>query len=156
MFTTVLVGVDHHHGADDAIALAKQLSGEGAALTLARVHAGDPYVHRGVSAEYQASVREQDLAFLAAAQAENGLQACTRWHESSLVGEGLHELCDEIDADVLVVGASARRHLGRVLPGDDARSALDGARCAVAVAPRGYSDHTRQRDRHRPRRLSGE
>ncbi|HUO71000.1 MAG TPA: universal stress protein [Solirubrobacteraceae bacterium] len=144
MFTNVLVGVDHHHGANDAIALAKQLSAEGATLTLAHVYAGDPYVYRGVSAEYQASVRDQDLEFLATAQAENGLQACTRWHESSSVGQGLHELCDEIDADVLVVGASARRHLGRVLPGDDARGALDGAQCAVAVAPRGYGDRPHQ------------
>jgi nucleotide-binding universal stress UspA family protein len=139
MFTNVLVGVDHH-GANDAIALAKRLSAEGASLTLAHVYAGDPYVYRGVSAEYEASVREQDLAFLAAARAENGLQASTRWRESASAGAGLHELCDEIEADLLVVGASARRHLGRVLPGDDARGALDGSQCAVAVAPHGYSD----------------
>lgn len=56
MFTNMLVGVDHHCGATDAIALAKQLSAEGATLTLAHVHAGDPYVYRGVSAEYEASV----------------------------------------------------------------------------------------------------
>ena len=57
MFTNVLIGVDHHCCATDAIALAKQLSAEGATLTLAHVYAGDPYVYRGVSAEYEASVR---------------------------------------------------------------------------------------------------
>ena len=140
MFTNVLVGLDHHHGANDAIALAKQLASQGARVTLAHVYDGDPYAYRGVSAQYEASVREQDLEFLARTQAENGLKASTRWHESSSVGHGLHELCDEIEADLLVVGASARRHLGRALHGDDARGALDGARCAVAVAPCGYSD----------------
>jgi nucleotide-binding universal stress UspA family protein len=93
MFTNVLVGVDEHGRAGDAIALAKQLSEETATLTLAHVHAGG----------------------------------------------GLHELCEE-GADLLVVGTSSRRHLGRALPGDDARGVLDHARCAVAIAPGGYSE----------------
>jgi nucleotide-binding universal stress UspA family protein len=119
----VLVGVDHHCGATDAIALAKQLSAEGATLTLAHVYAGDPYVYRGVSAEYEASVRRQDLEFLPTVRAANGLEGPTRWRQADSVGAGLHELCNEVEADLLVVATSSRRHFGRVLPGDDARGA---------------------------------
>lgn len=42
-------------------------------------------------------------------------------------------------ADLLVVGSSRRGGVGRVLLGDNTLAALDGARCAVAIAPRGYA-----------------
>src|ERR1019366_8905934 len=51
----------------------------------------------------------------------------------------LHELCEVIGADLLVVGSSRRGLMGRVLMGDDARAALNGAPCAIAIAPTGYS-----------------
>ena len=44
-----------------------------------------------------------------------------------------------IGADLLVVGSSRRGLMGRVLMGDDARAALNGAPCAIAIAPTGYS-----------------
>ena len=47
-----------------------------------------------------------------------------------------------------VVSSSGRGLLGRVTVGDDTRAALDGAPCAVAVAPAGYADrHGRRRTR---------
>jgi nucleotide-binding universal stress UspA family protein len=55
------------------------------------------------------------------------------------VGRGLHELCDVIGADLLVVGSSRRGLLGRVLIGDDTSAALNGASCAIAIAPSTYS-----------------
>jgi nucleotide-binding universal stress UspA family protein len=56
------------------------------------------------------------------------------------VGRGLHELCEVIGADLLVVGSSRRGLLGRVLIGDDTRAALNGAPCAIAIAPAAYSE----------------
>ena len=53
---------------------------------------------------------------------------------------GLHDLARERAADLIVVGCSRRALLGRILLGDDARASLDGAPCAVAIAPRGYAD----------------
>jgi nucleotide-binding universal stress UspA family protein len=53
---------------------------------------------------------------------------------------GLHDLARELAADLIVVGCSRRALLGRVLLGDDARAWLDGAPCAVAIAPRGYAE----------------
>jgi nucleotide-binding universal stress UspA family protein len=55
------------------------------------------------------------------------------------VGRGLHELREVIEADLLVVGSSRRGLLGRVLIGDDTRAALNGAPCAVAIAPTGFA-----------------
>ena len=46
-----------------------------------------------------------------------------------------------LGSDLLVVGSSERGLLGRVMVGDDTRAALDGAPCAVAVAPAGYAEH---------------
>ena len=54
------------------------------------------------------------------------------------VGRGLHELADERNADLLVVGSTRHALLGRVVMGDDCRAALNGAPCAIAIAPRGY------------------
>ena len=51
------------------------------------------------------------------------------------VGRGLHELAEEQRADLLVVGSTRHAVIGRVLMGDDCRAALDGAPCALGVAP---------------------
>ena len=50
---------------------------------------------------------------------EAGVDAHLRWQVSGSVGRGLHELCEMIAADLLVVGSSRRGLLGRVLLGDD-------------------------------------
>ena len=70
---------------------------------------------------------------------ETGVEAHLHWYGSSSVGRGLHELCDVIGADLLVVGSSRRRLLGRVLIGDDTGAALNGAPCPIAIAPSNYS-----------------
>ncbi len=55
------------------------------------------------------------------------------------MGRGLHEVAEQLGADVLVVGMSRKGAVGRVLLGDNARSSLKGAPCAVAMAPAGYA-----------------
>jgi nucleotide-binding universal stress UspA family protein len=62
---------------------------------------------------------------------------------STSVGRGLHVLAETEGADLIVVGSSRRGVVGRVLLGDDTRAALNGAPCAVAVAPAGYVEHPR-------------
>ena len=61
---------------------------------------------------------------------------------SPSVGRGLHQLAEQCAADLLVVGSCSRGMLGRVLSGDDTRASLNGASCAVAVAPHGYAEST--------------
>lgn len=54
-------------------------------------------------------------------------------------GEGLHRLAEEHGADLLVVGSCERGRFGRAMLGSDTRAALNGASCAVAIAPVGYA-----------------
>jgi nucleotide-binding universal stress UspA family protein len=48
-------------------------------------------------------------------------------------------MAEHVAADLLVVGSSHRGLLGRVFIGDQTSHALNGAPCAIAVAPRGYA-----------------
>ena len=70
---------------------------------------------------------------------EIGVDANLRWRGSPSVGRGLHELCEVIGADLLVVGSSRQGLLGRVLIGDSTRAALNGAPCAIAITPAGFA-----------------
>jgi nucleotide-binding universal stress UspA family protein len=138
MFRQIVVGVDGQEGGRDALALARNLLAADGELTLAYVHVGNPRVYRG-SSEAAASERERAFELLESACAEAGADAHLRWRGSQSVGRGLHELAEIIGADLLVVGSSRRSLLGRVLVGDDTRAALNGAPCAIAVAPAGYA-----------------
>ena len=138
MFRQIVVGVDEDKGSRDAIAVAKRMLASDGELTLAHVHTGDPHIYRGASAAYEASARERALELLERTREETGVEAHLRWRRSHSVGRGLHELCEVIGADLLVVGSSRRGLLGRVLLGDDTRAALNGAPCAIAIAPAGY------------------
>ena len=138
MFRNVIVGVDHHDGGRDAVALAIHLLGRGGHLMLAHVYDLEPAVPRGASAGYEDSQRRHDLALLRAARAEAAVPAELRWERASSVGRGLHEVCEAAHGDLLVVGASRRHGALRAVRGDDTREALSGAPCAVAIAPGNY------------------
>jgi nucleotide-binding universal stress UspA family protein len=136
MFDNVLVGVDGRQGGRDAIALAKTLASPAARLTLAHVYGGHSAGGR-LSALAMPLDLEAAEELLARAASDVGGQPQTALIYESSVGRGLHELAEQRGADLLVVGSSRRALLGRVLMGDDARAALNGAPCALAVAPRG-------------------
>jgi len=135
VFKRILVGVDHHQGGRDAVALAKRLGAPTGELTLAHVYGTgffDRTAHHNTEAERSAEILQD-------AQEYAGITGNVRSHPGASVGRGLHELCEAIYADLLVVGSSRRGALGRVLLADDTRGALDAAPCALAVAPAGYS-----------------
>ena len=139
MFSNVLIGVDERPGTRDAIALAKHLVVKDGELTLAHVHGGDSGTTRGSIPVFEAGERERSRELLEAARADAGIDAGLVWTGSPSVGRGLHELAERHRADLLVVGSSARSLVGRVMVGDHTRDALNGAPCAVAVAPAGYA-----------------
>lgn len=141
MFKHIIVGVDDQQGGRDAIALAKTLAGHTARLTLAYVHAGEEHAWRGSSPPFEAAERERALEILRHARQEAGIDARLRVIGAPSVGRGLHVLAEHAGADLLVVGSTRRGLLGRVLLGDDTRSALNGAPCAVAIAPAGFAEH---------------
>jgi nucleotide-binding universal stress UspA family protein len=141
MFENIIVGVDGGEGGRDAIALAKELRSEAGAITLACVHRGDRHVWRGTSPAYEAAEQERTRELLTRAREEAEVDAQLRPHGSPSVGQGLHESAELIDADLLVIGSSRRGLVGRVMIGDDTSAALNGAPCAVAIAPAGHA-HT--------------
>jgi nucleotide-binding universal stress UspA family protein len=140
VFNKVMIGIDEHQGGRDAIALARRLVSDDGQLSLAYVDGGFPLVGRGSNADFEAGERARAETLLSGAAAENGIPT-TRCIGSMSVGRGLHELAEANGADLLVIGSTRHGLLGRVLVGDDTRHALNGAPCAVAVAPAGYAQH---------------
>jgi len=143
MFTRIMVGVDEHAGGRDAIALAEMLLAPDGELTLAHVYTGTPAIAHVATPSYDIAEREQALKLLERAREQAQIEASLRCTASRSVGRGLHELAERETADLLVLGSCRRGHVGRVLVGDDTRAALNGAPCAVAIAPAGYSDEPR-------------
>jgi nucleotide-binding universal stress UspA family protein len=141
MFRHVIVGVDGGATGRDAVAVAKLLVGPDTRLVLVHVHELTPV--RGASGAYGVAENAEALRLLEAERAATGVDAELTAVTASSVGRGLHYVAETQDADLLVVGSSARSFAGRVLVGDISRAALAGAPCAVAVAPLEYAhDHT--------------
>ena len=57
----------------------------------------------------------------------------------------MHRVAEEVDAALIVLGATHRTGLGRVIPGTTAESVIHAAPCAVAIAPAGYADRPEAR-----------
>jgi len=138
MFRQVLVGIDDDQGGRDAIALAKLLAGSGGGLTFAHVFHADRPMPWAFQDPILPERGEEARQMLERMVAETGVTAHVRWHGAPSVGRGLHELAEATDADLLVVGSSRRGLLGRVFLADETQAALNGAPCAVAVAPAGF------------------
>ncbi len=138
MFDNILVGVDEHQGSRDAIALAGRLLARDGKLTLAHVYPGEAHPWRGSSPEYDAAQRGDALALLKSLADGLELRAELEVAGAPSVGRGLHLTAERLGADLLVVGTTRHGLVGRVWIGDDTRAALNGAPCAVAVAPAGY------------------
>jgi nucleotide-binding universal stress UspA family protein len=122
MFDHLLVGIDGQQGGRDALALAKLLLPAGGRLTLATIYPPQAYVWRGGSPAYQARDRDDARAVLEAARDHDDVEAELWCLESPSVGAGLHQLAEDVEADLLVVGSSRRGLLGRVMLGDDTRA----------------------------------
>ncbi len=140
MFKNLLVGVDGSEGGRDAIALAKLLGGRDAKVTLAHVHTGRLRPLNVVTPGVVNEEREASGALLERAREEAGLTCELASVEAATPGGGLHREAGRIGADLLVVGSCSRGPLGRAVLGDDTRGALNGASCAVAIAPLGYAE----------------
>ena len=139
MFDNVLVGIDGQEAGTDAVALARELAGPGASLVLANVY-DEPWLPS------RATDAAHGPDHLAAAQRiladvcrglDDAVERVPK--QATSPARGLHELAEDRDSDLLVMGSCRRGAIGRVMLGDDTRAGLSGAPCAVAVAPRGYA-----------------
>lgn len=156
VFSEALVGVDGRQGGRDAVALARLLVAPAGHVTLANVYNGVvPPAGAWVEAEKSAAVMAEgvgrpgapDVAPIDTVECAESEELLERERGATAVdaelvsagpdapGRGLHQLVEQRGNDLLVVGSCHRGVLGRVLLGNDTRASLNGAPCAVAIAP---------------------
>ena len=138
MFKNAVVGIDGEQGGRDAVALARQLRGPGGRIALAHIYGVGLVLHGGWH-HLLSPQREVALERLERERDAASLDAQVVAFVDRSVGRGLHRLAESEVADLLVVGSCRRSLLGRVLLGSDTLFALNGAPCAVAIAPMGYA-----------------
>jgi nucleotide-binding universal stress UspA family protein len=138
MFTTIIVGVDGLEGGRDALALARRIGDlAGGDLVAVHVHPFEPFPLRGMRTDIEALARQEARVVLDAQLAEAGVQARVIVTPDTSPGRGLHRIADDLEADLVVIGAPHRGRLGRVVAGDTARAVIQGATRPVLVAQPG-------------------
>lgn len=140
MFKNVLVGVDGRVSGRDAIALAAQLTEPGGAMTLAHVYPGAYKPSHAIVRGMVSEDRERADALLEREREQAGVEAELVSLQAPSPGQGLHEQAEEQGADLLVLGTCRHGIVGRVVLGNDTRASINGAPCAIAVAPLGYAE----------------
>jgi nucleotide-binding universal stress UspA family protein len=138
MYAKVVVGVNGLSGDRDAIALAKALAPAGVRPALVNVRLIDTVPSRGSNGAFESVETELSYGLLECQRDAYAEEADVVSVAAATVGAGLHQVACDREADIIVGGGCHRGPVGRVLAGDDARSALNHAPCAVAVAPDGY------------------
>ena len=139
--TKIIVAVDESQGSTDAIVLATTLADvTGSTLAFANVFPYDAAPGRASNLEYEEFLRHDSQELLERRRDAYGDQtvelAAIANHSAA---HGLHELAEQQDAALIVVGSTHTGRVGRVLPGSTAERLLHGAPCPVAVAPNGYA-----------------
>jgi nucleotide-binding universal stress UspA family protein len=141
MFNKLIIGVDGSSGGEDAIALAQRLAGSDASLILTNVcQGGDRPPVRGDSGAYEEFLRTTSRRLLESIRSQAGVDAEILVAPAPTVGKGLRQAAQSRSADLIVVGSSQHARHGWVHMADHARAALNGAPCAVALAPIGYRE----------------
>jgi len=143
----VVVGVDDSDQASDALALADVLGPLlGHPLVLAHVHPYGELQNLLEPGEYEQLVR--DAAEATARRAAELLHSATERRmqlvDARSAARGLTTLAERGGAALIVIGASRRSRLGRLLPGGTAERLLSGSPAPVAIAPSGYATGDRR------------
>ena len=139
----ILVGYDGSPHAEDALALARVIAAAtGAEIVLARIVPWDPlFVSAVPRSELRAHYEERERAVLAELQQvadRNGVAAEAAPGTST--AQGLNDLVEELEPDLVVVGSSHRGTVGQVLAGNVGLRLLNGLDRPLAVAPAGYAE----------------
>lgn len=140
MFNHVIVGIDGERTDRDAIELAKALAPH-AELELVFVYPYSENQARGGIDAYGELVRDGALRRLEHLRADARVpQAQIRAEPSFAPAKALKRRAAEAKADLIVLGATSRTRLDRVVIGDVARGVLHGAPCPVLDVARGHAD----------------
>lgn len=141
MCRTVLVGFDSRPEAADALALGRALAElSGATLLLATVLPYGPTPALGRETFERWLAEDSKQLFDPVLPELEGLDSRVYALGGGSPARKLHELAEDQQVDLIVVGSTHRGALGRVLPGSVGERLLNGAPCAVAIAPRGFAD----------------
>jgi nucleotide-binding universal stress UspA family protein len=137
MYRKILVGYDDSDQAKDALALGKQLAdATGAALVVAGVFPFDP-IWKGLHPHFHDAEVEYARQIEAAAES---VGAEAEAFPSISAARGLHELAEEIEVDLILVGSAHHGRAGQAIAGSTGVALLHGSPCAVGIAPHGYRD----------------
>ncbi|PRY33434.1 universal stress protein [Pseudosporangium ferrugineum] len=142
MTSPVIVGVDGGPSAEDAVVLGRWAASVlGARLVVAVVHPAPSALGSGrVDAEWVADRHRAAAAVLDGARTLLAGAPCEveyRTVASTSAAHGLHDLAEELDAEVIVVGSGRAGPRHRLFAGSTADRLLAGSMCPVAVAPSG-------------------
>jgi nucleotide-binding universal stress UspA family protein len=141
MYRKILVGYDDSDQSKDALALGKQLADASRAeLVVAGVFQFDP-----IWREYDPHFHEEEAEYARKIEAAaKSVGAEPEAFPSSSPARGLHQLAEEIDADLILVGSAHHGRVGQALAGSVGVALLNGSPCAVGIAPLGYRDRARE------------
>ncbi|UGS36355.1 universal stress protein [Capillimicrobium parvum] len=146
MLATIVVGVDHNPESRDAVALARQVAdAAGGSLLLVHAYPYELLPLEGTVTEIEVieDLRDDAAAFAAGLRDELAPGAATRVIPDTSPGRALHDVCEEAEAGLLVLGSHRRSADGRAAAGGTAKAALHHAPCPVLVAPRGVASAER-------------
>jgi nucleotide-binding universal stress UspA family protein len=141
VFRRIIVAFDGSDRAQDALALALRMRDpEDGELTLACAVTERPW--RPGPLRAGAAVTDEIAPMLAAARARvpAGIRVTLRVPAAGSAARALTELAEDEGADLLVVGSSRRSPPGHIWLERTAGRLLQGAPCAVAVAPAGVRE----------------
>jgi nucleotide-binding universal stress UspA family protein len=138
----ILIGIDERPSAQDALVLGRWLaSAQAADLLLAWVHPYDRLP--SLLGDEQEAERIREAVTSLAAAVKSSLPSELRPELRLLSGrspaQGLLKLADRAGVSAIVLGASERSGIGRIVPGSTAIRLLSGSHVPVAIAPRGYT-----------------
>jgi nucleotide-binding universal stress UspA family protein len=135
----IVVGFDDSDQGSDALRLAEAMrTATGARLVVASVDEIEPLW--GDALHWRQARREYYETIFTRARAELGHDEFERVSSAGSVPAALTHIAEVEGADLIVLGSSHRGETGRVLLGSVGARVTEGARCAVAIAPRGYGD----------------
>jgi nucleotide-binding universal stress UspA family protein len=132
MYRTIIAGCDGSQRGRGAVSLAHTIaSATGARLVLVGVYHHPPLPFPSSYADLRSDIERQ----LKAVRDELAPEAIIQVAANLSPAHALRHIARFEDADLIVVGSRHRRRLQRIFDSDHALQVLDGARCAVAVAP---------------------
>src|SRR5262249_35072195 len=136
----VLVAYEGSDRSQDALALGRALVAPGGEITAACSYWYEPRSARVGKGSYGDVMRSDAETVLRELPTHDGERLRTTPAPGPTPAWALHDLLEDGDYDLVVVGSTHRGRMGRALAGTTAERLLHGSPCPVAVAPLGYRD----------------